>query len=381
MKNIRKKSIVFIVIGMFFGFCFSSSVTSSQIKDNETEYWGIHFDINSYYDDYESLLKKFLIKCGGKEENIIDITQATYNAVKDSISLISEQADENDIVFLSSNSHGGPEYINLSDKRLYYSELNQWLESLHVECIIYTISACLSGSAIPIMAEEGRIIMASCHENESAHTGFFLTNLYTEGDVTGYSGCYDVPVPNGAFYRTDCDLDNNSWISILEAFNYAEKWTPIVYNFFGQNGTPELFYGYHEDINLMNTNNLVNSSDYPNRPMITGPVEAAKWKKCTYVISADDPNGKQLRFSIYFDNEYVESGLLDSGESFTISHVWKNEGDHVVRAFVSNIDFLIGGSSIHEVSVSKTKTINTPFLTFLENHPHLFPLIRQILGL
>ena len=30
---------------------------------------------------------------------------------------------------------------------------------------------------------------------------------------------------------------------------------------------------------------------------------------------------------------------------------------------------------------SKTKAINTPFLTFLENHPRLFPLIRQILGL
>ena len=30
---------------------------------------------------------------------------------------------------------------------------------------------------------------------------------------------------------------------------------------------------------------------------------------------------------------------------------------------------------------SKTKAINTPFLTFLENHPNLFPLLRQILGL
>ena len=33
------------------------------------------------------------------------------------------------------------------------------------------------------------------------------------------------------------------------------------------------------------------------------------------------------------------------------------------------------------LSTSKTKIINTPFLTFLEKHPHIFPLIRQILGI
>ena len=33
------------------------------------------------------------------------------------------------------------------------------------------------------------------------------------------------------------------------------------------------------------------------------------------------------------------------------------------------------------ISMPKTKTINTLFLKFLENHPHLFPLLRQLLGL
>jgi len=32
------------------------------------------------------------------------------------------------------------------------------------------------------------------------------------------------------------------------------------------------------------------------------------------------------------------------------------------------------------VSMPKTKTIIRLFLTFLENHPHLFPLLRQILA-
>ena len=32
-------------------------------------------------------------------------------------------------------------------------------------------------------------------------------------------------------------------------------------------------------------------------------------------------------------------------------------------------------------NMPKTKTTVSPFLTFLENHPHIFPLLRQILGL
>jgi hypothetical protein len=34
-----------------------------------------------------------------------------------------------------------------------------------------------------------------------------------------------------------------------------------------------------------------------------------------------------------------------------------------------------------DVNMPKNKLINTPFLTFLENHPYLFPLIRHSLEL
>jgi C1A family cysteine protease len=33
------------------------------------------------------------------------------------------------------------------------------------------------------------------------------------------------------------------------------------------------------------------------------------------------------------------------------------------------------------LTTSKNKTVNTPFLRFLEQHPHLFPLLRQLMGL
>ena len=33
------------------------------------------------------------------------------------------------------------------------------------------------------------------------------------------------------------------------------------------------------------------------------------------------------------------------------------------------------------VAMPKNKAINSPFLQFLENHPFIFPLLRQLLGL
>ena len=49
---------------------------------------------------------------------------------------------------------------------------------------------------------------------------------------------------------------------------------------------------------------------------------------------------------------------------------------------VVNID---NGSDYEIIPVSlttpKNKAINTPFLQFMENHPHLFPLLRQLLRL
>jgi hypothetical protein len=322
-----KKIAIFIIIIFLIGNI--PVISSKNIDNNETEYWGIMIDVNIGSSD--SHLKEFLIDCGWKNDNILDIDSATSIEFKNAITWVSERADENDIVFLCSNSHGGFGVIQLLDKNLYYSDINKWLELLNVECLIYAISACCSGSAIPILGKEGRIIMTACRDNESAFTYFFLTNLFSDGDLTGYYGCYDVPVPNGAFYRKDCDLNNDSWISIIEAFNYSKKWTSIYYNYFNLKGTPELFYGYHDDINLMNVDNLVNLSDYPNRPVLNGPIEAAKDEECNYEISGEDPNDRQLNYYIVFDNEYFEYGIFDSGETISISHIWEKSGDHEVK--------------------------------------------------
>jgi hypothetical protein len=65
-----------------------------------------------------------------------------------------------------------------------------------------------------------------------------------------------------------------------------------------------------------------------------------------------------------------------------LSHAWNASGKYEIRVKAKDI---LGAESDWSdplsVFMSKNKAINTSFLTFLENHPHLFPLLRQILGL
>ena len=72
------------------------------------------------------------------------------------------------------------------------------------------------------------------------------------------------------------------------------------------------------------------------------------------------------------------------------NYTWKSKGTYPVK--VKTMDFI--GPDIYdygmesewsdplEVSMPKNKPyISTPFLRFLENHLHMFPLLRQLLDL
>jgi hypothetical protein len=101
-----------------------------------------------------------------------------------------------------------------------------------------------------------------------------------------------------------------------------------------------------------------------------------------YTLNATDPDGDDVTYVVdWGDNSSEESfGPHPSGEQYTAKHVWE-EGDYTIKAkAVDSYDRESDWATL-DVSMPKTKASVSPFLTFLENHPHLFPLIRQILGL
>jgi hypothetical protein len=103
----------------------------------------------------------------------------------------------------------------------------------------------------------------------------------------------------------------------------------------------------------------------------------------TFSISATCPEDYDVSYYIEWgDDQIIDwDGPHPSDEIVTYNHTWEEQGNYTIQTKAKNTVGIETDWIILEVSMPKTKTMNTPFLTFLENHPHLSPLLRQILGL
>ena len=119
----------------------------------------------------------------------------------------------------------------------------------------------------------------------------------------------------------------------------------------------------------------------PNTP--TGPSSGKKLNNYTYSTNAIDPDDDQLYyFWDWGDNTTDLCGPYNSGENCQCTHMYQENGTYEIR--VKARDEKFQGSEWSDplsVSMPKNKPINTPIIKFLENHPYLFPLLRQLFGL
>lgn len=115
-----------------------------------------------------------------------------------------------------------------------------------------------------------------------------------------------------------------------------------------------------------------------------GPSTGTIEKSYSYSTSSTDPDGDQIRYGFDWDSDGLTdwSDYENSGDSCSKSHTWSNVGTYQVRVKAQDEHGRESGwSDPLSVTMPKSKVINTPFLNFLENHPHLFPLLQQLLGL
>lgn len=122
--------------------------------------------------------------------------------------------------------------------------------------------------------------------------------------------------------------------------------------------------------------------DVPVTP--TGEMGGRTGRQYTYATSASDPDGDQLYYIWdWGDGNYSEPlGPFESGEVGEADYAWGHDGNYSIRVKAVDIK---GGESYWSdpviVSMPKNRILNFHplLLQFLENHPHLFPILRQIL--
>jgi len=123
----------------------------------------------------------------------------------------------------------------------------------------------------------------------------------------------------------------------------------------------------------------------PNKPATpSGPASGKIGIKYTYTTSVTDSDGSEIYYLFDWDNgdfsEWI--GPYKSGDIAEATYTWTEKGDYEIRAKAKDeFGFESPWSEPLPITMPKNKAINPLFLNFLENYPHLFPLLRQLLGL
>ncbi len=121
----------------------------------------------------------------------------------------------------------------------------------------------------------------------------------------------------------------------------------------------------------------------PNKPVLNGPSKGKPGQYYDYTFSATDPENNNVYYYINWgDGEDKDwFGPYASGHEETLSHIWNSRNTFTVRVKAKDVYGSESEWSSLEVKIPKSITFDLqyPLYRFLENHPHLFPILRLIL--
>ena len=203
------------------------------------------------------------------------------------------------------------------------------------------------------------------------------------GDGTIYVGTHIGEGVSGEIIAVNPD-GTEKWREII-ANNWVQS-SPII----GSNGT--VYIGSSWDIEI-NPGQFVSAgylhafgeldSNAPEAPDIDGPPTGNPGTEYEYAFVTTDPNWDNVYYNIEWGDGKVEDwiGPYGSGEEIFLNHTWNEEGTYTIRARAKDTNNLWGPWGELEVTMPKNQqSQNWWFLQFLQNHPRMFPMLRQLLG-
>ncbi|MCX6664401.1 MAG: hypothetical protein NTZ75_09180 [Euryarchaeota archaeon] len=139
--------------------------------------------------------------------------------------------------------------------------------------------------------------------------------------------------------------------------------------------------GYTSDNDTILVKNMPNNP--PNTPTITGETNGTIRTSYYYTIQTTDPDQDDVQYHIdWGDNTTTITDLNESGEEIIVSHTWNTKGTYNVK--VKAIDEYYAESEWATLTVTMPCSFNKPLLQFLvlvfQRFPHVFPMLRQLLG-
>ena len=236
------------------------------------------------------------------------------------------------------------------------------------------------GSGIYVSNSNNIVFLENEFNNNSGWGGIFFDNY---GNGANHSIiCHNRFIDNSAW-----DICNNTWYnSMMSTGNY---W----YNYEGEDkdgdGIGDIPYnitgeGKSQDLYPLMKPWSGRDNQPPEKPTINGPSNGNAGVSYEYKIHTSDPDGDNIRYLVNWGDNSIEwSKTIFSDGELILNHIWKAKGSYMIklRAFDSSFEF--SDWTTLSVSMSKSKMVNSPFIQFiknlLQNHPHLYPLLRLLL--
>ncbi len=123
-------------------------------------------------------------------------------------------------------------------------------------------------------------------------------------------------------------------------------------------------------------------NDEPFAPAITGPNGGKKETSYTFNFNAVDPNEDDVRYFIDWGDTNTETtGYVTQDTNHPVPHTYAEDGQYTITAYAQDTYGANGDTATKSFKVTRSKALDITFLKLLENHPNLFPILRQLLGL
>jgi hypothetical protein len=125
----------------------------------------------------------------------------------------------------------------------------------------------------------------------------------------------------------------------------------------------------------------VRSSDAPFIPTISGPLRGIPGIEYTYNVESKDPNGDNVYYLTYWGDGTSSgwTGPYKSEEITDVKHMWSSKGNYIIRVKARDSNRIESDWATLAVSMPKNRAVNRPFVSYLENHPYMFPILRILL--
>ena len=119
----------------------------------------------------------------------------------------------------------------------------------------------------------------------------------------------------------------------------------------------------------------------PSTPEIDGSSSGKIGTLYTYKFTSTDPDNNDVYYCIDWDDGTPEEivGPFQSGLEGTAKHRWTSQGTYTIRAKAKDIFSEESNWAEFDVTITKTRVVNIPFLNFLQNQPILFQLLQKLL--